>query len=468
MMDILIALTGVNKLVREKDDGYGGQEITHVFEAEMKLEMYWKFLACPVTLFGIIYSYIQFTPLAALLTFVTIGASLTAIVAYNRYWKPCPIDHRGLKNLSIELLRQKNPIYPRRDILQKIESAFQAKKGVILVGEPGCGKSWIARSFVEQALAGKICDFIKNPQVFSCNATSVASYAVSFNSIEQKFKGYSEKVVFFFDEFHTLFKKDDIRGNSASEEIKTFCEDFKYVIGATTTKEYEQYIRDQPAIAERRFEIVHVGPMDEMQIKTALSQYIESAHSKLMFDQPVIDYIIAKTNKFNPNTSKIDSASSLLNCALGKMASTPDTILEGEIVNLENQLGMIEQKLKNEEESCGEINRLIDLFNTTDEELKNKKTALKKRLEKVDRMQKMEAYHQTLKLQSYKLADPGIELVKGSSLERQWIELYARIKTVREFVTKEREELGLPSRLNEALVDSILDERANKNEPAII
>lgn len=466
LVDILIALTGVNKLARQKDDGYGGSEVTNGYEAEMKLELYWKFLACPVTLFGIIYSYIQSTPLAALLTTVTIGASLTAIVAYNRYWKPCPIDLQGLENLSIELLSQKNPIYPRREILQKIESAFQAKKGVILVGKKGCGKSLIARSFALEALAGKICNFIKNPQVFTCPASDLASLtydSASFSSIKKKFKSHSEQVVFFFDEFHSLFIKDGIRGNFASEKIKTFWDDFKYIVGATTTDEYKKYIQHHPAIDLRRFEIVKVDFMDEIEMKTVLSQYIKSTHSQLMFDQSVIDHIIANANQFNPGTSIIDAASSLLAYALAKMDSTEDTALNHKIANLENQSGIIQQELDNQEDSFEEISRLNELFKKTVEEFEALKGIRNKRDIQVKRMQDMERYHQALKLQSYKLADPSIELVEGSSLERQWIELHARIKTVREFISKERIRLGLPPCLNKQLIDSLLDEKSKKD-----
>lgn len=462
MLEILITLTGINKLTRKKENKFGHyKEKISSYEAESKLKMYWKLLAWPATLFGIIYSYIQFTPAAALLTTVSIGAGLTALVAYNRYWKPCPIDHPALKNLSIDMLRQNNPIYPRRDILRKIEAAFQSKKGVILVGEPGCGKSWIARSFVEQAMAGKICKFIQNPQVFTCNGTSLTYYDL-FSSIEEKFVGHNDKVVFFFDEFHSIFKKGPLGASPAVEEIKTFCEDFKYVIGATTTKEYNEFIKDETAIVDRRFEVIHVGSMTDLQIKTTLSQYLASINSKIFFDPDVIDYIVSKAEIFNSKTSPIDAARSLLNSAIHKMDSQGDNVLEESIVELEDSIGVISQELISgvSKDMIKELTLSLDMKKN---DLVIKQNQLNDKLKEVERMQKMESYRLKLIRQSYQLAEPGKSLVKGSSLERKWVELHAQINLVEEFISKERIRLGLPPCLNKQLIDSILNERSKKD-----
>lgn len=465
-MKILIKLSGLNEVTRAKHQRFGeGSSEMGMWEAKNKVEAYWQLLAIPAVIFGVIYSYIGQWHSAVLFTGVTLIAGLAGIVAYSRYWKPCPIDYSGLKNLSIELLKEKTPIYPRRDILKKIEGAFQAKKGVILVGAPGCGKSWIVRSLVEQAVAGKICSFIKDPQVFSCNGSFIKSNSegVTLNSLEETFKGHKNQVVFFFDEFHSLFKKGGgLIGNSTADEIKTFCEDFKYVIGATTTQEYEKYIMNTPAIVDRRFKVIKVGPMTSDQIKIALSQYLEGVNSKIAFDPSVIDYIIEKAETFNAETAKIDAAQSLVNCAIEKMISTVHDKLEERVVTLEDELGLLEQNLIHGAFGA-DLDSLTEQLIAKKAQIVIAKQMLEKKNLQTQKMQNMEAYHLQLKRKSYQLADPEISLVKGSALARKWTMLHARIGIVKEFIRTERDRLGLPRCLDQSLIDKILSERVKEN-----
>lgn len=462
---VMISLTGINEVTREKKGRWHSrEEKLSSYEANDKYEMYLKIIGYPATLFGIIYSYVEFTSPAIFLTLLTIVSVLAFAALYNLYWKPCPIDQPGLKNLSIDLLNEKDPIYPRKDILKKIEAAFQAKKGVILVGAPGAGKSWIARSFAQQVAANKICPFLKSPQVFSGNASSLGSYGegASFADLEENFKNYRNQVVFFFDEFHSLFKDTKKFQNASGELIKTFCEDFKYVIGATTTDEYNQFIKNQPAIDERRFTIIHVNAMEPEQIKIALSNHLESQNLKLNFNSEVFDYIISKAKQFNPKTSNVDAAYSLLNCAIQKMSSLRHHEQEDLIVNLEDQLSLIEQKLINGE-AANDLSKMKELtiqLQNKKNEISLVKNELEQKKGREQKMQKMEAYLQKLKLQSYRLAKPDFNLSWDSSLTREWNELHVHIRIVSEHIAKERLALGLPQCLNKELIDNILKERS--------
>ncbi len=460
-LEVLLAILGIDDVTRQKRNrfkDYGGPYAA--MEARSKMDTYWKLLTYPAAIFALIYSYIQYKSTALILTSVATIASITALVAYNRYWKPCPIDYPGLANLTVDLLRENNPIYPRRDILKKIEEAFQAKKGVILVGKPGSGKSWIARSLAEQISLGKVCSFMKDANVFTCNGTRLKKGGydvVNLPDVEECFKRHRNKAVFFFDEFHSLFKIEGLYG-TACDDIKTFCQDFKYVIGATTIQEYEAYIKNQSMIVDRRFKIIHVDTMADEQIKTFISYYLESSNTKIAFDPTVIDYIIEKANVFNANTSTIDAAHSLLNLGIQKMSSVAHTKLEEQKICLEDQLGVMEQHLINLENPPN-IHELTELLLAKKAEL----TVAAKELQDINlrtqRMQKMESYRLNLKKKSYNLAQPGVNLIIGSAQARDWSELHARIKIAGEFIAKEREALELPRCLDQTLIDKILSEK---------
>jgi ATP-dependent Clp protease ATP-binding subunit ClpA len=348
-------------------------------------------------------------------------------------------------------------IYARQDILGKIERAFKERKGVLLVGEPGAGKSWIARSFVEHLVDGKLCRFIKDPQVFACGASKFKSDGgASLDEINSKFQRYKDQVVFFFDEFHALFKSDGIIGNKA-DEVKLFCEDFKYVIGATTTDEYDKYVKDQTAIIDRRFVVVKVGKLEDKKINTVLSNYLKVHHPTIKLDEKVIDYIIKKANEFNSKTSKIDAAQSLLNRAIKEMGTVEFPSLEGNIDQLEDEKSQLEQQLLNCQ--LGQDQQLVTNLKAKNEKIDQNKQELEKKNAQVKRIKKIENYLLKLRQESFQMADPSLKLTDHPYKERKWLEIHTKMKVIGGFLDKQRKDLSLPIVMDPALIDNIIKER---------
>jgi ATP-dependent Clp protease ATP-binding subunit ClpA len=455
ILEIFISLLGINEIGEKKHTRWSSEVHTSEHEAVSKLETYSKLIGYPAIIFGFIYTNIQMKAAAVALTACSITALVVALVAYQRYWKPCPKDHHGLKNLSIEILRSQDPIFVRQDILRKVERAFKEKKGVLLVGDPGSGKSWILRSIAQQIVEGKLCSFIKDPQIFACGASKFKSFnTLTLDSIEDRFGKYSDQTLFFFDEFHSFFKVDRARGASEAEDVKMFCEVFKYVVGATTTAEFEKYIKKQTAIADRRFVVIKVGKLENKKIKIILSQFLQAKHPTLNLDVKTLDYIIRKAKEFNPNTSKLDAARSLLNCAIKEMETIEFIGLESKIDTLEAEKKLLEQQLIQVE--MGEDENLMNQLEKKQSEIKRFKKQLAKKNKHVKRLQKLEQYSLRLKEQSLRIANPKVKLIPNSALERDWILLQAKINVIGKFIEQKRAKLSLPARLDCDLIDQII------------
>lgn len=464
IMEIVISMTGLNVLKREKHSRWGGEGSMDSWVAKNKLDSYQALASSPAVIFGMIFAYINLKAAAIALTSVAIVGALVAVVAYQRYWKPCPIDHEGLKNLSISTLRKHDPIYPRQDILNQIQSAFESGKGVLLVGKPGSGKTALVNSFVQQLAAGKSCPFIKNPQVFTRNSAGIGGIKeeLSLNAIESRFQPFSNQVIFFFDEFHSLFISDTAIRNTSGDEMKTFCEDFKYVIGATTEEEYHKYIEGKTAIIDRRFVKIDVGQLEDDKITISMSQFMDVMHPELEMSDNVLEYVIKKSSDFNPNTSTIDSAHSLLMQAIRRMSNIGFQALEKQITDYNDQIGVVTRNIQNNvagnlEAHMNELGRLKTLVAPLELELAQKK-------ERVKVLKKMEALCLQLKRESYKLAQPEVDLEEGSALERTWLELHTRIQILRDTIKQERTALGLPVCMDESLIDQIVLEKQSKRK----
>lgn len=466
LMEILITAIGLNEITRQKHTKYTEKKETlNSEDAHYKLETYWRLIALPASLFAMIYSYVHYRTPAALLTFVSTMSAISALVAYNRYWKPCPIDQHGLKNLSVELLRETTPTYPRRAILTKIKEAFESGKGVILVGDPGTGKSWIVRSFVEEAIAGRICKFIPTPQIFSCNAAALGNPDVLVN-IEDRFRRFKSQVVFFLDEFHALFKQLQGVPNNSGEVLKTFHDEFKYIIGATTTDEYKEHIADKIAIIGRRFNIIKVGPMSNEEIQVALTHYLAHAAPKIVYEPAVIDFIIEKATLFNPKTSKIDAAHSLLQSAIQKMSQFENPKLSRKKSDLEADIEKLTQYLIMRQRQHNTTNDDQKEFQKTLSDLKSKKESLKSinrtsetRNQEIHRMQRIESIILKLRKQNYNDAKSDCDLNKDTSRLCNWLRHHTRVNILERLVASEREKLTLPGSLDLTLIETIISEK---------
>lgn len=457
LLDVLVALLGINEL-NGKQRANGVVFVMDEYAAVHKLETYGKIIGYPAVLFGLIYTYIELTALSFALTTVAVASVIVFLVAYEKYLKPCPKDCAGLKNLTIEMLRAKEPTYMRQDILRKIERAFKEKKGVLLVGEPGSGKSSIPRALAEQIAEGKKWSFIPNAQIFACGASKFKNHfdGASFNAIEERFKKYSEEVILFFDEFHGFFVAEGMQGTK-TDEIKMFCETFKYIIGATTKKEYKKIVKKQHAIKNRRFVVIKLSQIKDKKIKIILSQHLQVLHPHLELDTKTLDHIVKRATDFNSKTAKIDAAQSLLYRAIKEMEIIEFKDIESKIDHLESDKKLVEQELYHtslggEEKRTEKLERKIRKLNR----LKGK---LKQKNDQVERIKKMETYFLLLREQSFKMADPAAKLIPYSRLEFEWLKLQAKMKVVGKFIERRREKLSLPKRLDRKLIDKLITER---------
>jgi ATP-dependent Clp protease ATP-binding subunit ClpA len=125
-------------------------------------------------------------------------------------------------------------------------------------------------------------------------------------------KTLKDQVIFFFDEFHALFKLDGLQASTKGEDIKMFFEDFKFIIGATTKTEFDEFVKKQPAIADRRFIVIDVADLLDEKIKIILRQYLQKTCPAIIPEKNALDHLIKQASAFNPNTSKIDAAMSFI------------------------------------------------------------------------------------------------------------------------------------------------------------
>jgi ATP-dependent Clp protease ATP-binding subunit ClpB len=261
----------------------------------------------PFTIFILLSPY--FSSLLKLCTataFVLTGM-LSAVVAYYRWLKPCPVELRDFRNLTEEAeAGQLSSVVGRdKEIEEVLTSLVSLDKGQLhplLIGESGVGKTEIIKGVAQKIASGKV-PALKGVKLFYINTATILGNATAFHSavnfIERTFKelqGFESRIILVFDEIHTAAQDQTL-----AEYLKTRLDPGPQAIrciGLTTLKEYQEHIEKNDAFAGR-FRQIKIQPPTNNQVFQIIKSYIQqdSLCARIKFSKKAIHYMIDKTNQ---------------------------------------------------------------------------------------------------------------------------------------------------------------------------
>ncbi len=204
-----------------------------------------------------------------------------------------------MNNNKIETVRLKE--------LDFLMESFYKKRmqNTILIGEAGCGKTTLIESLA--------CKMKTTHVFYNLNLTSSlynTSYRGQFEEKIDKFlqdviefnKTSSRKIVLFIDEIHTIMKCGDTEGAiSLANILKPYLSSGEItIIGATTTKEYNDIIKKDAAIS-RRLSPIKLKPLTYSDTINILRSFSENT-----LDDEIIKYCYDKSSEVegtNPDKS---------------------------------------------------------------------------------------------------------------------------------------------------------------------
>lgn len=142
------------------------------------------------------------------------------------------------------------------------------KSNVIIVGQPGVGKTSIVYGICNYIQSEKCPECLRNHEVFSLNLTKLVSGTTYRGDLEARLdeviaelKQYKNTIVF-IDELQAIFSRtsSDSSGNEMQNALKPFLVSDSKVIGCTTDSGYKAIESDNAF--ERRFTVVPVKEPD--------------------------------------------------------------------------------------------------------------------------------------------------------------------------------------------------------------
>ena len=313
-----------------------------------------------------------------------------------------PSDPQGDKalkafttNLNDEVTKKKvDPVIGRIDELENIALALgrRQKNNVILVGDPGVGKTAIAEGLAYNIVNGAVPDFLKEYKVYSLDISAMLAGSKYRGDFEERFKHVIKalqkkgKTVLFIDEAHMISG-----AGSASNSANDLANMMKpalskgniKVVASTTWEEYRKHFEKDRALM-RRFQRITVDePTIEVtkQILKGIKKYYEGFHNVKIRDD-AIDSAIKLSVKYQTDKKLPDKALDLIDvaCSRFNLKLADDRVIgEREIqYELAKMIQMPEEKIMETES-----NNLATLQDNLQEEVYGQDLALSEVVDKI-------------------------------------------------------------------------------------
>ena len=284
-----------------------------------------------------------------------------------------------------------DPVIGRDDEIRKIIEvlARKNKNNVILLGEPGVGKTAIIEGLAMRIVNNDVPLSLKDKTIYELDMGALvagAKYRGEFEerlkAVLNKIKESNGKIILFIDEIHLIVGAGRTDGAmDAANLLKPMLARGDIdCIGATTLNEYRNYIEKDKAL-ERRFQPVMVNEPtleDTISILRGLKEKFETHHGVKITDNALVAAVNLSnryiTSRFLPDKAidLVDEACAMIRV---EIESTPTEL--DELRRKIKQLEIEKVALKKEKDESA-LKRLEKIDASLDEAKKNEEELSKK------------------------------------------------------------------------------------------
>jgi ATP-dependent Clp protease ATP-binding subunit ClpA len=248
-------------------------------------------------------------------------------------------------NLSLMAKQKKiDPVIGREEELENIQLilARRSKSNVLLIGEPGVGKTAIAEGLARKIFEKKVPKFLHDHQVYTLDISALLAGSKYRGDFEERLKAViaalerKGKVVLFIDEAHMMSGAGAANGsaNDLANMLKPMLtKGTMKVIASTTWEEFRKHFEKDRALM-RRFQRVTVDePTPELAVKIikGIKRYYEQ-HHKVRITDAAIENAVKMSIKYMPDKKLPDKAIDIIDCACARY-KIKDDATEGEGIN---------------------------------------------------------------------------------------------------------------------------------------
>lgn len=240
--------------------------------------------------------------------------------------------HSYLDEIGVNMMRSTldYPLIGReKEISSMLEILLRKNKNnPILVGYAGVGKTAIVYELVKRIKEGHVPESLMGKEIYMLDMASLLSNTKYRGEFETKINNLikeaisKENIILFIDEIHTIVRTGGGEGScDAANILKPYLASDKIkLIGATTLKEYDEYISSDSALS-RRFARIHVKEPTEsetLEILKGVKESYESYH-KVKLEDKTLELIVKYASKYITNNQNPDKSLEVLDCLLSRV-----------------------------------------------------------------------------------------------------------------------------------------------------
>lgn len=253
-------------------------------------------------------------------------------------------------NLSLLAKQRKiDPVIGRNDELENIQLilARRSKCNVLMVGDPGVGKTAIIEGLARKIHEKKVPKFIQDHQVYTLDISSLLAGSKYRGDFEERLKAVLnalEKrgdIILFIDEAHMI--QGAGAANQSANDMANMLKPILTkgvikLIASTTWEEYRKHFEKDRALM-RRFQRVTVDePTSELTLKIikGIKKYYEN-HHKVRITDAAIEQAVKLSVKYMADKKLPDKAIDIIDCAAARYKLKDDAAMDGveQIVDIE-------------------------------------------------------------------------------------------------------------------------------------
>lgn len=203
--------------------------------------------------------------------------------------------------------------------------ARRHKSNVMLIGDPGVGKTAIAEGVARKIIEGDVPKFIQDHTLYSLDISAMLAGSKYRGDFEERLKNVisalekKKNCILFIDEAHMMSGAGAVSGSSndmANMLKPALGKGTIKVIASTTWEEFRKHFEKDRALM-RRFQRVTVNEPNEdtaIKILMGLKKYYEKHHNVKVTKQAIVDCVKYST-KYMTDKKLPDKALDLLDCA---------------------------------------------------------------------------------------------------------------------------------------------------------
>ena len=272
------------------------------------------------------------------------------------------------------------------DIINVLAKRF--KSNVLMVGDPGVGKTAITEGIARAIVNGEVPEFLNGHELYSLEIGSLLAGSRYRGDFEEKVKhvlealNHKKKAILFIDEAHTMQGAGGTNNGSVdfSNMIKpAITKGTLKIIASTTWEEFYESFEKDRALMRRFYKISVDEPSQEstVRILSGLAARLNDFHSVNITDE-AINAAVESATRYIHDRKNPDKSIDLLDaaCAKQRVLENKDAIITKELIHeqVEKYTGVPADKLSGDN---------FDRINNLEMNVKNKLYGQDETVEKV-------------------------------------------------------------------------------------